>query len=107
MRPWERAGAAAVHMLFYLLLFALPVTGWLLSGAEGEAMTWFGLFPLPAPSSGLGEEALEDVHEFLFNGLLVLAALHAAAALKHHFWDRDRVLNGMLPGRKKGTFTFN
>jgi cytochrome b561 len=46
------------------------------------------------------------VHEFLFNGLLALAALHAAAALKHHFWDRDRVLAGMLPGHKKGTFTF-
>jgi cytochrome b561 len=97
MRPWERTGAAFVHFLFYLLLFALPVTGWLLTGAEGDAVTWFGLFELPALPAGLGEDTLEDVHEFLFDALLALAALHAAAALKHHFWDRDRVLTGMLP----------
>jgi cytochrome b561 len=41
---------------------------------------------------------MEEVHEVLFNVLLAVAILHAAAALKHHFWDRDDVLRSMLPG---------
>jgi cytochrome b561 len=100
MAGWERAMAASAHALFYLLLFALPVTGWLLSGAEGQVVTWFGWVELPAIGTGPDEDTLEDVHEFLFNGLLALTALHVTAAMKHHFWDRDRVLTGMLPATR-------
>jgi cytochrome b561 len=47
----------------------------------------------------MGEETLEELHETLFNVLLVFATLHVVGALKHHFWNRDHVLRSMLPGR--------
>lgn len=100
MARWERAAARAVHALFYALLFALPLTGWMISTTEGDAVTFFGWFELPPLRVAADEDALEDLHESLFNALVALAALHAAAALKHHFWDRDRVLRGMMPGRR-------
>jgi cytochrome b561 len=98
MARWERVGARAAHALLYALLFALPLTGWLVSSAEGDAVTFFGWFELPPLSVGVDEDLLEDAHEALFNALVAIAALHAAAALKHHFWDRDGVLRSMLPG---------
>lgn len=100
MAAHERLIARAVHAMFYVMLFALPVSGWLISSAQGDPVRWFGAFELPAVSVGVGEDALEDLHEALFNGLLALALLHVLAALKHHFWDRDRVLRSMLPGRR-------
>jgi cytochrome b561 len=102
MAFWERAAAGAAHLLLYALLFALPLTGWLVSGAQGHSVSFFGLFELPPLQPGADAEALEDVHEALFNVLVALAALHAAAALKHQFWDRDGVLARMLPGRNRG-----
>jgi cytochrome b561 len=100
MAGYERAIARLTHVAFYLLLFALPLTGWLLSSAEGDAVRFFDLFDLPPLSVGAtGEDALEDVHEALFNVLLALAVLHVVGALKHHFWNRDHVLRSMLPGR--------
>lgn len=102
MAGWERAAARIAHALFYLLLFALPLTGWLMTAAEGDPVVWFGRIELPPLSVGAGEETLEELHEALFNTLLALAALHVAAALKHHFWDHDRVLVGMLPGAGAG-----
>lgn len=104
--PWpadmpahERVIARTVHAVFYVLLFALPVTGWMISSAEGDPVRWFGLVELPGLSVGASEDALEELHEVLFNVLFALAVLHALAALKHHFWDGDRVLRSMLPGR--------
>lgn len=99
MATHERLIARTVHAVFYLLLFALPVTGWMISSAEGDPVHWFGLVELPGLSVGASEDTLEELHEVLFNVLVALAALHALAALKHHFWDRDRVLRSMLPGR--------
>jgi cytochrome b561 len=102
MAGYERIFARLTHAAFYLLLLALPLTGWLLSSAEGDAVRYFELFELPPLYVGTGEEAedaLEDIHETLFNVLLALAALHVAGALKHHFWNRDHVLRSMLPGR--------
>lgn len=99
MAAYERAIARAVHAAFYLLLFALPLTGWMMSSAEGDAVAWFGLVELPELPVRASEDALEDLHETLFNLLFALAVLHALAALKHHVWDRDHVLRSMLPRR--------
>jgi cytochrome b561 len=104
--PWpatmgrcEHVIARATHLTFYALLFALPITGWLFSSAEGDPVRYFGLFELPALTARADAETFKELHETLFNVLLLFAALHVAGALKHHFWNRDHVLRSMLPGR--------
>jgi len=100
MKSYEVILAKVAHTAFYVLLFALPLSGWALSSAEGESLSFFNLFAVPVlPAGAAMEETLEEVHEVMFNVLLALAALHLLAALKHQFMDRDGVLRSMLPGR--------
>ncbi|MGH8250912.1 MAG: cytochrome b [Steroidobacteraceae bacterium] len=101
MPRWQLFAAHANHAALYLLLFAIPLSGWLMSSATNYPVSWFGLVQLPdlvAPDEAL-EELFEGVHETLANALIVLALLHVAAALKHQFVDRDRLLYRMLPWR--------
>lgn len=100
MAGWERAIARATHVILYVLLLVLPLTGWLASSAAGDAVRFFGLVELPALRVGIGEDAAEDLHEALFNALVAVAALHTAAALKHLLWNRDEVMGSMLPRRR-------
>ena len=107
MKGYEIAVARATHIAFYVLLFAIPLSGWALATLDGQSTSYFGLFELPQLRIGaqlgtLDKEQLEEVHEILFNILLTLAVLHIAAALKHHFFDRDGVLRSMLPWRSRG-----
>jgi cytochrome b561 len=98
MKTYERVLARAAHLAFYVLLFALPLTGWALAVFDWQSISVFGLFELPQLRvPALTEHQLEEVHETLFNILVGLAALHVVAALKHHFFDRDNVLRSMLP----------
>jgi cytochrome b561 len=99
MARWEQLVASGTHVLLYALLFALPVTGWLMSSAAGFPVVYFGVLPLPDLVGKNKELAdlLKTVHYWLNKTLLVLVALHAAAALKHHVLDRDDVLVRMLP----------
>jgi cytochrome b561 len=95
----QRIAAAAGHGLLYLLLFAQPITGWMMSSASNYPVTFFGLFQFPAlvaPDHDL-HESLEEVHETLFNVIVIVASLHALAALFHHFWQKDTTLRRMLP----------
>lgn len=97
MPAWQRQASGIVHGLLYLLMFAVPLSGWLMSSAKGFQTVWFGVLPLPdlvGKNEGLGE-ILEEVHEALNFTLLGLVAVHVAAALKHHFIDRDDVLRRM------------
>ena len=101
MAPWERTVAKVVHWSFYVLLLALPISGWMLSSnpARLRPMSWFGLFPIPplpisGATAGLGHEA----HGVLGYLMAALVAVHIAAALRHHFVLRDSVLARMLPG---------
>lgn len=97
--PWQARAARASHLLFYVLLLAMPLSGWLMSSAKGFQTVWFGVVPIPdllEKNKALGE-LLEEVHETLAWTLAALVALHVAAALKHHFVDRDGVLRRMLP----------
>lgn len=103
MREYEKFLAKAVHLALYALLFAVPISGWLLASVEGESLSLFGWFELPLLGPPGGEERehlIEEVHEVLFNVLFGLAILHVVAALKHHFIDRDSVLRRMLPGAR-------
>lgn len=99
----ERKLSAAVHALLYLLLLGVTVSGYLISTADGQPVSVFGLVSLPATLAHLpGQaEAAGDIHLILAVTLVGFACLHGLAALKHHFVDRDGTLLRML-GRTKG-----
>ena len=102
MPNWERRAAEASHRLLYVLMLAMPITGWLMSSAKGFQTVWFGVLPLPDllhKNPPLGA-ALAEVHTTLGYIILGFVALHVLAALKHHFIDRDDVLSRMTPGLK-------
>jgi cytochrome b561 len=99
---WQVRLAHASHTLMYVLLFALPITGWMMSSATNYPVSWFGLATLPdlvSPNHDL-HETLETVHHFLAWSLFSIAVVHIAAALEHHFIARDEVLKRMLPWTK-------
>lgn len=98
-RPWERVLAKISHLLLYGLIFAMPISGWLMSSAKNTPVSWFKLFQIPdlvAPDKAFGA-SMDNLHHLLFKVLVVVAALHIAGALKHHFIDRNDVLRRMLP----------
>lgn len=98
---WQEIGSHIVHGLIYLLILVVPLSGWLMSSAKGVKTVWLGILPLPdlvAKDKALGH-LLSNAHTALNYTLLVLVVLHIAAALKHHFIDRDDVLLRMLPGK--------
>jgi cytochrome b561 len=99
MTHLERILARATHVVFYVLLFAMPMTGWLMSSAKNYSVSWFGWFTWPN-LIGKNEAAfdlLRSTHHILGDALFVIATLHIVAALKHHFWTKDDVLLRMLP----------
>lgn len=101
MPAWQERAATAIHHLLYLLMLLVPLTGWLMSSAKGFQTVYLGLVPVPdllAKDEALGD-LLAIVHASLAYLLTGLAAVHAAAALKHHLIDRDDVLTRMLPHR--------
>ena len=97
-----RLGAHAGHAALYALMFAIPLSGWLMSSAKGFPVVYFGLLPLPdlvEKNKELGE-LLVVVHQGLNYFLAAVVLGHAGAALKHHLIDRDDVLIRMLPTRR-------
>lgn len=97
---WERWAASASHVALYVLLFAMPISGWVYNSASNFPLQYFGLFNLPAlvpPDPALKEAAVE-VHETLFWIICAVVAVHAGAALWHHFVRRDDTLARMVPG---------
>jgi cytochrome b561 len=98
----ERRLARATHAAFYVLLFTLPVSGWLMSSAKKFSVSWFGLFTWPdlIGKSESAFEMLRTTHHGLGLVLFSIAVLHILAALKHHFLNKDDVLLRMLPFTK-------
>ncbi len=104
MPAWERLAAQVTHVALYLFLFAQPLVGLVMSWASGFPTVLFGSFNLPNPigaNQGLFD-ALVVVHELSAWIILALIAVHAGAALRHHFVKKDQVLRRMLPGRPPG-----
>src|SRR6202012_2220286 len=98
----EQLAARSTHVVFYVLLFAVPLSGWLMSSAKNYSVSGFGLFTWPN-LIGKNEAAfdlLKTTHDTLSDVLFAVAVLHILAALKHHFWNRDDVLVRMLPFTK-------
>jgi len=99
LKPYERALARITHLMLYVLLFAMPLSGWTMSSARGFPVSWFHLFQLPdlVPKNKALYEALLTTHSTLAAVLAAVVALHVAGALKHHFIHKDDVLRRMLP----------
>jgi cytochrome b561 len=96
---WQNLAAHGSHFLLYALLLITPVLGWFMSSARAFSVSWFGLVTLPdfiQPNKATFE-LLHEAHEVMAYTLATIALVHIAAALKHHFIDRDDVLRRMLP----------
>ncbi|HEU4375644.1 MAG TPA: cytochrome b [Telluria sp.] len=99
MPRWEQSAAHGLHSLLYVLMFAVPLSGYFYTLSAGVPVVYFGLFPLPvliAPNPEL-KPLLKALHYWLNMGLAACVAIHIAAALKHVFIDRDGVMKRMLP----------
>lgn len=96
--PLEKFAARAMHFLFYIVMFAMPITGWLVTSAAGLSVSFFGLFTIPTIISAdpVKLEWLEEVHGWLAYALIAMIVLHVIAALKHHFIDKDDILRRMI-----------
>lgn len=100
--PWLMFAARATHRLFYVLLIAMPISGWVYNSAANFPLRWFGRVQLPAlvaPDKALKQLA-HEVHEVLAYTIIALLIVHVAGALKHHLIDRDDTLRRMLPFAK-------
>ncbi len=96
---WQERIASLTHIGIYVLLFAIPISGWVVNSSAGYPLQWFGLFNLPAI---VGEshdlhEAAEEAHELMFWLLALMVAAHAGAAFYHHLFQQDATLARMLP----------
>ena len=99
MAAWQRKAAAASHGLLYLLIFIIPLSGWIYSSASGVPVVYLGLVQLPdliGADKALAK-TLKLVHQTLNYTLAATVTVHTLAALKHHYVDRDGVLARMLP----------
>ena len=102
MPAWQVQTANATHYLLYALMIVIPLSGWLMSSAKGFQTVYFGVIPLPdllSKSEPVGD-ALQLIHKSFNYTMIAIVVLHAAAALKHHFIDKDDVLRRILPGSR-------
>ncbi|MEL6791959.1 MAG: cytochrome b [Pseudomonadota bacterium] len=108
MSPVEKGLAHGGHLALYVLMIAMPLSGWLMSSASplqelyGIKNKVFGLFEMPdpfVPGSQELETLFADIHYVCAIALTAVVAAHAAAALKHHFIEKDNVLRRMIIGR--------
>jgi cytochrome b561 len=96
---WQKIAARFVHLSFYALMFALPMTGWLMSSTAGIPVSFFGLLTLPdlLPRDDYLFLRLIDIHKWLGYVLILFILVHVGAALRHHFALKDDTLRRMLP----------
>jgi cytochrome b561 len=103
MPRWQIGAAHALHWTFYALIILMPLSGWIASSASEKRypLTFFGLFDLPYLPVAQGKHNADlpfAFHTYAGYTMAALALVHIAAALKHHFVDRDRTLVRMMPG---------
>jgi cytochrome b561 len=102
MAPWQQRAAHGLHSLLYVMMFAVPLSGYFYSLAAGVPVVYFGLFPLPVliEADPALKPVLKALHYWLNMGLAALVALHVLAAFKHLLVDRDGIMGRMLPFSK-------
>jgi cytochrome b561 len=104
MKLWEKVLSRIVQYGFYILLFLMPLSGWIMSVASEHVPTYFGLFNMPLPWISADKplaKFMNESHEIIAWILIGFICLHAIGALKHHFIDKDNVLKRMLPLRNR------
>jgi cytochrome b561 len=96
---WGERASTFVHYALYALLLAVPTLGILTQFARGHPLPIFGLFDIasPLPADRTLARSMKDLHGLFADGILILAGLHAGAAIIHHWILRDRTLRRMLP----------
>lgn len=99
MPRWQHSAAGALHALLYLLIFAVPISGYFYTLAAGVPVVYLGVVPLPVviDPNPVWKPILKSVHYWLDMTLLAAVCIHVAAALKHAVVDRDGVMRRMLP----------
>lgn len=99
MPRWQQAAYQGTHHAMYALFILIPLAGWAYTSATGFPVVLFGIWQLPdfVPKDKALADLLKTAHAWLAFTLMGLIALHIAAALKHHFYDRDGLLLRMLP----------
>jgi len=102
-RKIEKIGAKTGHLLLYLLLFTVMISGFLISTADGSSISVFDWFSVPAVITDLPkqEDIAGDVHWYSALALVILAGGHGLAALKHHFINKDSTLVRMFGKTKR------
>ena len=102
--PWERRAAMAGHALLYLLMFAVPLSGWWVSDTSRIPFKLYWTIAVPdlMEANGEASKLAAGVHEFLTTLLMLVVAGHVLAALRHHFLLRDETLSRMLGLRRPG-----
>ena len=95
---WQNVAARFVHLCFYAFMFALPITGWMMSSAAGIPVEVLGIYlPDIIPYNDTHFQQLIVIHRWLGYALIPFIVVHAGAALHHHFVKRDDTLRKMLP----------
>lgn len=99
MPRWQQLASHVVHGLLYLLMFAVPLSGYFYSLAAGVPVVYLTVLPLPVlmDADPVLKPILRELHETLDWILLGLVVMHVLAVLKHRFIDKDSVLSRMLP----------
>lgn len=102
LRTWEVKASQYTHRFFYILFFLIAISGYLISTADGRPISVFGLFDVPATISDIDnqEDIAGEIHEVLAWLLMLLVAVHVAAAFKHHLINKDQTLLKMLGVKK-------
>ncbi len=101
---WERALSHVVHVFLYVLLIAMPFSGWIMSVAADRVPSFFGLLRMPLygiPVNKTLSSFMSTTHKTIAWMLIVLIALHIAGALKHYFINKDKILHRMLTDSRK------
>ena len=101
MPAWQIRASHLSHAALYALMIVIPLSGWIYSSSTGVSVVYLGLVPLPdlIPKDREIAKSLLLLHKSLNYLLATVVTLHIAAALKHHFVDRDDILTRMGPGR--------
>ena len=99
MPAWQMTSANVLHGMLYVLMFAVPLSGYFYTLASGYPVVYFGVLELPVliDKNEQLKPVLQAVHYWLNMGMAACVALHVAAALKHHFIDRDGLIKRMMP----------
>ena len=97
-KVWEKILAKITHMVLYLLLISMFFSGYLITTAEGKSLEVFNWFSIPSVVSSIDnlEDLAGEIHEAIAFTIISLVVLHALAALKHHFIDKDGTLLRMI-----------